>query len=252
MSISYVATKVLWVTPLVLQAAISVVMLQRRLVKIFPVFFSYTVLVLFRETVLLLLRYPGDFYSLFYWCSEALAVLLGLGVILETVKHLFAPYPFLTTLMRLAWIAGIIAAVTAILMVILADNITGTDRIFELIILIERSVRFLQACLLILVIALMSRLGVTWHHYSIGIVAGFGVYSALDLGVLEFRAHLHFINDAGLVFLTSAAYNAAAVIWASYFLRSWRETPIEYLPKTNLTEWNETLGEYIDQWYRRY
>lgn len=252
MSVSYVATKALWLTPLVLQAAISVVMLRRRLVEIFPIFFAYTVLVLCRETALLFLRYPGDLYSLVYWCSEALAVLLGLGVIFETVRHIFAPYPFLRTLMRLAWIAGIIAAVTAILMLAFADNVTGADRIFELIILVERSVRFLQACLLILVIALMSRLGVTWHHYSVGVVAGFGIYSALDLGILEFRTHLHFINDAGLVLLSSAAYNVAAVIWAFYFLRSWRKTPIDYLPKTNLAEWNETVSEYVDQWHRRY
>lgn len=251
MSVPYSATKVLWLMPLVLQAAISVVMLYRRLVTIFPIFFSYTVLILFRETVLLFLPYTGNLYSLFYWCSEALAVLLGLGVIFETVKHLFAPYTFLRILLKLVWIVGIIAAVTALLMLVLTNRVTGADRVFEFIILTERSVRFLQACLLILVTALMSRLGVTWHHYSVGIVAGFGVYSALDLGVLEFRAHLHFINDVGLVLLTSGAYNIAAILWASYFLRSWRKTPIEYLPKTHLTEWNEAVSGYVDQWYRR-
>jgi len=250
--ISHVATRALWLIPLVLQTAITVVMLRRRLVTIFPIFFSYTVLVLSRETALLFLQYSGDLYALVYWCSEALAVLLGLGVIFETVRHLFAPYPFLRILLKLVWIVGIIAAVTALLMLVFANGITGSDRVFEFIILVERSVRFLQACLLILVTALMSRLGVTWHHYSVGIVAGFGVYSALDLGVLEFRAHLRFISDAGLVLLTSAAYNVAAIIWASYFLRSWRKTPIEYLPKTNLTEWNETVTEHVDQWYRRY
>jgi hypothetical protein len=252
MSISHVATRALWLIPLVLQAAITVVMVRRRLVTIFPIFFSYTVLVLFRETALLFLRYPGNLYSLFYWCSEALAVLLGLGVIFETVRNLFAPYSFLRILLKVVWIVGIIAAVTALLMLVLTNGVTGADRVFEFIILVERSVRFLQACLLILVTALMSRLGVTWHHYSVGIVAGFGVYSALDLGVLELRTHLHFISDAGLVLLTSAAYNVAAIIWAFYFLRSWRKTPIEYLPKSNLTEWNEAVTEYVDQWYRRY
>jgi hypothetical protein len=48
----------------------------------------------------------------------------------------------------------------------------------EWIILQERSARFLQVCLLIVAIAMMSRLGLTWHHYSLGIAAGFGVYSA--------------------------------------------------------------------------
>jgi hypothetical protein len=250
MSISHVATIALWLLPLVLQAAIAVVMLWRGLVTIFPIFFSYTVLVLSREIALLFLRYPGDLYALVYWCGEALAVLLGLGVILETARHLFVPYPFLRILMKVFWIVGAIAGVTALIMLVLTNGGTGADQIFEFILLAERSVRFLQACLLIVVTAFMSRLGLTWHHYSVGIVAGFGIYSALDLGVLEFRAHLHFLSDARLVLFTSVAYNLAAIIWASYFLRSWRRNPIEHLPKTNLREWNETVTEYVDQWYR--
>jgi hypothetical protein len=102
------------------------------------------------------------------------------------------------------------------------------------------------------VIALMSRLGLTWHHYLIGIVAGFGIYSALDLAVLELRAHLHFVTDAALVLLTSAAYNVAAIIWASYLLRPRRRESIEHLPETNLIELNEAVTEYVNQWYRRY
>ncbi len=62
---------------------------------------------------------------------------------------------------------------------------------FEWIILTERSARFLQVCLLIVAIALMSRLGLTWQNYSVGIAAGFGVFAALDLALLELRAHLH-------------------------------------------------------------
>lgn len=250
MSIPYVATRLLWFLPLVLQAIIAVVMVRRRLVTIFPVFFSYTVLVLFREIALLFLRYPGDLYSLVYWCGEALAVLLGLGVIFETVRHLFAPYPFLKILLKVVWIVGIAAGFTAVLMLVFTNGGSGADRIFEFIILAERSVRFLQACLLIVVIALMSRLGLTWHHYSVGIVAGFGVYSALDLGVLELRTHLHILSDSKLVLLTSLAYNFAAIIWASYFFRSWRSNPIDHLPNTNLSEWNDAVTQYADQWYR--
>ena len=251
MSISHVATTALWLFPLALQAAIAVVMLWRGLVVIFPVFFGYTLLILSRDIALLYLHYPGDLYSLVYWCGEGLAVLLGLGVIFETARYLFAPYPFLKILFKVLWIVGAIAGATGLLMLVFTKE-TGADEIFEFIILAERSVRLLQACLLIVVTAFMSRLGLTWHHYSVGIVAGFGIYSALDLGVLEFRAHLHFLSDAKLVLFTSAAYNLAVIIWAAYFLRSWRKNPIERLPKTNLSEWNQTVTEYVDQWYRHY
>jgi hypothetical protein len=252
MSFSQLATKTLWILPLLLLTAIALVMLRRKLVRIFPIFFSYTIVVLSREIALLFLKYPGNLYALVYWCGEALAVLLGLGVILEVLRHLVPSSRRSRLLLWSVAILGAIAAVTAVLMLVLVNGGAGADRAFELIILAERSARFLQAFLLIVVIALMSRLGLTWHHYSVGIVAGFGTYSALALAALEFRAHLHFLSDAALVGLNSAAYNVAAIIWAFYFLRSGRRVPVDHLPKADLAEWNEALTDYIDQWYRRY
>jgi hypothetical protein len=250
MSFSRVVTLTLWFVPLLLLAAIAVVMFRRKLVRRFPIFFTYTVLVFSREVVVFFLPYPGNLYSLVWFCGEALAVLLGLGVIVETLKHVIPAHPFLKLVLQSVWILGVIAAATAILMLLFATG-TGADPAFEWIILTERSARFLQVCLLIAVIALMSRLGLTWRHYSIGIVAGFGIYSALDLVVLEFRAHLHFIGDAMFVLLKPAAYNLAAVIWALYFLPSGRTAPVERLPKTNLEAWKEAVDGYVNQWYRR-
>jgi hypothetical protein len=252
MNFSHLVTRTLWVLPLILQTAIALVVLRRKLVKIFPMFFSYTIVVLTREITLLFLKYPGDPYALVYWCSEAVAVLLGLGVIFETLKHVLRPYPSLRFVSKSVWISGAIATGAALLMMVLANGGAGADRVFELIVLAERSARFLQTCLLIVVIAFMSRLGLTWHHYSVGIVAGFGIYSALALATLELAGHRHFMSDTTLVLVNSAAYNVAAIVWAFYFLRPWRGTPMEYLPKTNLTEWNEAVADYVDQWYRRY
>jgi len=252
MIFSHLLTRTLWAVPLILQGAITIVMFDRKLVRIFPIFFSYTILVLSRDIVLLFLPYPKNLYSLVYWCGEALAVLLSLGVIFETLRHLLPPYPFLRIILKAVWILGGIAGVTAVLLLVFSNNAIGSDRVLETTILLERAARFLQVCLLIVVIALVSRLGLTWHHYSVGIVAGFGVYSALDLAALEFRAHLHFLSDAAFVLIRPAAYNLAAVIWAAYFLRSWWRTPAEHLPRTNLAEWNEAVTDYVDQWHRRY
>ena len=252
MSVSQVATRTLWLIPVVLQSAIAMAMLRRRLVRVFPIFFSYTALVLLREITLLFLRYSSNLYALVYWCGEALVVLLSLGVILETVRHLFPPYPFLRLVLKSVWIVGGVAVATALLLLVLTNGGTGADRILEFILLVERSARFLQACLLIVVIALMSRLGLTWYHQSLGIVAGFGIYSALDLVLLEFRTHLHFVTDSTLILLTSAAYNVGVLIWAFHFLRSWRKTPLEHLPRTNIAEWNEAVTRYTRQCYRRY
>ena len=121
----------------------------------------------------------------------------------------------------------------------------------EWITLSERSARFLQVCLLILAIAMMSRLGLTWRHYSLGIAAGFGVYAALDLVLLELRGHLHILSGEAFVLLRSAAYNLGVLIWAFYFLRPEDGNSIDRLPGNDVSDWNETLTEQVDKWYRR-
>ena len=127
----------------------------------------------------------------------------------------------------------------------------GADLALGQIILMERSARFLQVCMLIVAIGLLSRLGLTWHHHSLGITAGFGIYAALDLILLELRANLHVITDSAFVLLRSAAYNLGVAIWAYYFLRPQGGKPVDGLPATDLTEWNDAVTPHVEKWYRR-
>jgi hypothetical protein len=249
MNLSHLATVILWVVPLILQPAIAVAMVCRKLNRAFPIFFAYTIVVPARDFVLLFLKYPGASYSLVYWVGESLAVLLGLGVILEVIQQLVQPYPFLRFLLKLLSVLAAVAAVLALVMVAL---ISGPDKVFESILMLERAARFLQVCMLLVVLSLVTRLGLTWHHYLVGIAAGFGVYSALDLALLEFRGHLHFVPDSAFVLLRPAAYNLAAVIWGSYFLLPWQRKPIDQLPDVDVEKWNNAVTGYIHQWYRRY
>src|ERR1700757_3042513 len=112
MSFSQFVTRTLWLFPLALQAAIAFVMWRRKLAKIFPVFFAYTLTVLTREGSLLVLKYPGNLYAVVYWSGEALAVLLGLGVIFETLRHILPQQVFMKISSKFAWTLG--AGVTAI------------------------------------------------------------------------------------------------------------------------------------------
>lgn len=249
MNASHLVTIILWIFPLGLQVAVAVAMLCHKLVGTFPIFFAYTVLVPTRDIILFFLKYPGTSYALVYWVGEAFAVLLGLGVILEVAQQLVKPYRFLRFLHKSVSVLAAVAALFVLVMLVLTS---GREEVFEAMITLERTARFLQVCMLLVVLSLMSRLGLTWHHYSVGIAAGFGAYSALDLALLEFRGHLHFVPDPAFVLLRSAAYNLAAFIWASYFLKPWRRKPIDRLPEVDLENWNSTVTGYIGQWYRRY
>lgn len=182
------ATSVLWFVPLATQCVIALVMLRRGLVRQFTFFFSYTVLLPARDTTLYFLPQPSDPYSSVFWWGEAAAILLALAIIFEISWHFVRPYPFLRLFLRVLWISAVILGAAALAMLIWTKGPAGADVALEWIILAERSARFLQVCLLIVAIAMMSRLGLTWRHYSLGIAAGFGVFAALDLVLLELRA----------------------------------------------------------------
>ena len=252
MTFPYLLTKILWLTPLFLQTLILFVMLRRRLVGSFPLFFIYTVVIVCREFILLFLR-KGAVYFLVYWWGETLAILLGLAVIFEILVHILPKSPSLKFVLEAIFIFGAIAAVAALLILIFAKpSGGGTDPLLQVIGMAERSVRFLQSSLLVVLIALMSRLGLSWHQESVGIAAGFGVYSAVALACFELGIHLHAISGTTLALVNSAAYNLATLIWAFYILRPQRATPVEHLPKTDLAEWNGAVTDYVNQWSRRY
>lgn len=251
MRFSALATSVFWFLPVVLQSLVAFVMLRRRLVKEFPVFFCFNVLVPARDATLYLLPQSGNRYSTVFWWGEAAAIVLALGIVFETSWHFIRPYPFLRLFLRVLWIAAVFAAAVALAMLLWTKGPAGTDLALEWIILTERSARFLQVCLLIVAIALMSRLGLSWQQYSVGIAAGCGVYAALDLVLLELRAHLHAVTDNAFVLMRSAAYNLGVAIWAFYFLRPRGGKPVDSLPGTDLANWNEALTQHVDKWYRR-
>jgi len=250
MKASNVITMALWITPIVVQSVIAIVMFHRKLVQIFPVFFTYSVLIPTREALLFVVRKSPNAYSGAYWLSEAIVVAVSLGVICEVIWHVMRPYSLLRRYaLRFSWLAAAAALAVALMMFLSASRSAQPDPLFETIILLERSVRFLQACWLIVLILLMSRLGLTWQYYAAGITTGFGVYAAADLVLLELRAHLHWITDGTLVLLNSTSYNAAVIVWALYFVRPRLKTGIVVasLPNTEISRWNEELSEYLNK-----
>jgi hypothetical protein len=226
-------------------------MLRRGLVGQFPFFFTYTLLLPARDAILYFLPQPGDRYSSVFWWGDGTAILLSLAIIFEITWHFVRPYPFLRLFLKILWISALVIGLAALAMLIWTKGPAGADVALEWMILTERSARFLQVSLLVVAIAMMSRLGLNWRNYALGIAAGFGVYAALDLVLLELRAHLHVISDSTFVLLRSASYNLGVLIWAFYFLRPRNGDPVDRLPGTDVANWNDALTEHIDEWYRR-
>jgi len=251
MTFSRLLTSVLWFLPSAMLVVVALVMWRRGLVSRFPLFFTYTLLLPVRDLILMCLPFGGPLYSTVFWWGEGVVVLVALGVIFEIVGYFVRTYPFLRFLLRVLSVAGVAAGTLALALLLWGKGPSGADLALEWIIMTERSARFLQVCLLILAIALMSRLGLTWRNYALGIAAGFGVYAALDLILLELRAHLHALADNSFVLLRSAAYNLGVMIWAAYFLLPWGGGPVNRLPDNDLAQWNDELNHKVNKWYRR-
>jgi hypothetical protein len=245
------AIHILWLSAIAIEAAIVLVVAKRKLLLRVPFFFSYVVSMLARDIVLLFVPYPGNLYARVYWYGEIVTIFLALAVIFETIRQLFPQYPFLKVALRLATALGAAVACAGVLMVVLTELAPGKDRVFDLIVLAERSVKFVEAGWLILVIMLASHVGSNWRQYSIGIVAGFGVHAALTLAIFELRTHANLVSNAAFVLGNLGAYNISAIIWAFFFLRPAHEPRFEFLPEANLSEWNDAVLAYKQQCYRR-
>src|SRR6267154_6602818 len=110
---SRLVTDILWILPLALQSAVMFAIVRRKLLRTFPLFFTYTVAVLSREIVLMFLRNPGKLYGQVYWYGEVLNVFLSLGAIFETLRHVLPPYPFLSVMLKAVWTLGGVTGVAA-------------------------------------------------------------------------------------------------------------------------------------------
>jgi len=252
MIFSSLLTHILWWFSIALEIAIVFGIVRRKLLFALPFFFSYILSMLCRDIVLVFIKYPGNLYARIYWYGEVVTVLLALAVIFETAKYVFPQYSALKVVLKVARALGAIAGLVAILMMLMAEVTPEGDHIFNLIILAERSVKFVEVIWLILVTSVITYYGNNWRQCSIGIVAGLGVHAALTLAVFELRTHANFVSDIAFVLCNLAAYNAAAVIWMFFFLSTWRSLPSTDLPETDLSEWNHAVTAYTQQWYRRY
>src|ERR1700730_2273459 len=141
MKVPHAITLALWIAPIVVQSIIVVVMLHRKLVGIFPVFFTYSVLVPAREILLLFVRNHLNLYSRVYFFSEAIVVAVSLGVIYEVIWHLIRPYSFLRRFaFRFFWIVAAVALAWGLTMFLSSSRSVQASHRIEIIILAERSV----------------------------------------------------------------------------------------------------------------
>ncbi len=243
----------LWIAPHVLQVALAVMMVRRKLMREFPAFFAYTVFEVLQFLVLFaiakLASSPDEPYAVAWLAGGAVSCALRFAVVYEIFDHVFRNYPTLqelgTVIFRWATVVLLIVAV------VLVGYATGRElnRVDFAISVVDRIITVVQCGLLVLLLLLSRFLNFTWRSYAFGIALGLGFYASVELALSTIRTELG-LHTAIDIFemLSMGVYHCCVLFWVVALLLPQRGSkPVTSVPEHNLDHWNSALQRLLHQ-----
>jgi hypothetical protein len=210
---------VLWIAHPVLQLAVGITMVRRKLHRLFPVFFSYICFQVLAFCVLFPMFQWGSAsyteYFWIYWACSAVNLVLGFMVIYEIFLDVFRPYHTLKDLgsVLFKWAALVMSLVGFV--VAASSPIGDQGPIVQAVITVTRCVRVAQVGLILFLLVFSRYLGVSWKQHSFGLSLGLGFSAALELGTLAFHVSGH-ASEVMVHVVNLVAYNIAILVWLTY------------------------------------
>lgn len=254
MNLGYMVRMGLWITPVILQLLIAMIMIRRGLVRPFRYFFAYCLCAPARDVTLLFLQNRPNlyfFYFWIYWVGDGLLILLQVVVLCEVLRDLLPRHIGFRAAATRGFTALVVLS-AALAFMLLATAVRSGGKLMEAILLLERCARAGQVMMLVIAMMFISRWGLTWRHYATGILLGSGI-AGLQLVPAELRGSLHLISNNTFAWLKPAVYDCAVIAWAIYFIIPQNAViGLKEVPQADLSEWDEALRGYLyRQWRRR-
>ncbi len=243
----------LWIAPHTLQAVLAIIMIYRKLVRRFPVFFAYTIYEVVQFLILFAIdqsqsgtveQYAGAFLA-----GGAVSIALRFGVVYEIFCTVFESYP---ALQRFGWM--LFSWATVVLMIVAVTVVassTGTDldRYQFAFTVVDRIVSIIQCGLLVLLVLMARFLSFPWTSCAFGITLGLGLFASVELGIRAIQAEFGIyiahdvINAIGM-----AVYHCCVVFWVVSALLPER-SPRRMEPGRgyDLEHWNDALQRLLHQ-----
>jgi hypothetical protein len=253
MTVSRFILLYLWIAPHALQAVLAIMMIQRKMLREFPVFFAYTVFEITQFLVLFVSdhwdRVSAEQYTVLWLTGGIVSIALRFGVVHEIFTIVFRSYPGLQEF------GGILFRWGTVILMMVAVTLVGyssgaeMDRLTVALIIVDRAVSIIQCGLLVLLILLVRLLSFPWTSYAFGIAVGLGFYASSELAVSAIRAHVG-ITPSQVVFddISMGAYHFCVVFWIVALLlpqrKPSRTTPA---PIQDLEHWNNALQRLLHQ-----
>jgi hypothetical protein len=209
-----------WLVGPLLQLTLLVCMVQRKLHWVFPRFFSYVVFQILKTGILFVTyRYYQANYFDAYWTGNAISVLLSVTVMDEILHNLLKQYGSIQRLSALIfrWSCGLLLLLSVVTAFSTQEG--GSDRVISVVLAFDRSVRFMQVGLFLLLLILCQLLRNCWRQHVFGIALGFGIFASIELILVSVVMYFGEGQGAIISLIKSAGYNAITLLWVVYLRR---------------------------------
>src|SRR5262249_42935556 len=161
-----VVERTLWFTPPLLQVAMSVLIVRRRLYREVPWFLAFILFDASQSAISFFIRKRMPLYFYFYWITELVTLIMGFIIIYEIFSNIVSRYEGIQrvglTLYR--WSAVLLLFFATITIASSPD--LNSAAIFDTIVTLQRGVRLMQAGLLVLLFSFTTYLGLSWRNCS--------------------------------------------------------------------------------------
>jgi hypothetical protein len=242
-----------WFAPHVLQIVLAGIIVRRKMVREFPVFFVYTCfqVVVFGAifTMDAMNSITRDQFVIAMLVERYASAVLRFVLIHEIFHHVFRSYPALQRLgERLFRWSTVLLMVMAVIMVAYSTG-TSLNRESLALIVIDRAVDIMQVGLLVLLLLLVKYLRLRWSTYVLPIAVGMGLYSSTMLVMTALRAHYGMYYQPVLFGeIENISYTCSALVWLSGLLLPERAVkPVVPPVNAELEDWNAALQRLLQQ-----
>jgi hypothetical protein len=239
--------RLLFLFPFLLEVALAIVIVRRRLYREVPWF---AILIFYKLFATVLRFYVYDIddrvgYFYIFWVLEGGMVTIECMVVIEVFRKCLLGFEATKAAARvLLMVTGVALSVVALLSVPYGSE--HSVFLGKVVNVAERSVRFVQLGVVLVFFIFSKFLALSWRNYLFGIMLGFGLYSCGELATSAFGAEMGGVVAYKLMFVVSVIGNATMAIWLSYLLRADPKRSVPLLGRAeDLERWDEALSEIV-------
>src|SRR5688572_7944830 len=212
-------TATLWYLTTMLHIILVFLLVRRRTYRELPIFCTLVVAATICGAVMQVYSAKewAMAYYYFYWISRVTQLVLGVALIHELLRQMLYGYDGIRTVAATTyWVAVVLLLGGAALTAANLPNRAWDDTLTRMLFVLERSLLFIQAGLIVVLFSLVALFGLQWRKLVFGVAFGFGIYAAFKL--LLFTAYSYLGQDyyGPYVVILMANGLVPLAVWIAY------------------------------------